>query len=130
MCLLFLEVSAGQWHSMNNQAIPLCSLKLHTYTQTASLIRLNGYEGSIASKLKKAIAGDMELCEKLLGIEENAKSLYNFSKSFVAIAAPSLEGKTQFAFILEKTRPLYFELLLVEIIEPNHHLILSRITLR
>ena len=34
----------------------------------------------------------------------------NFSGSFVALAAPSLEGKTQSAFVLRVVRPLYFPL--------------------
>lgn len=45
----------------------------------------------------------------LLGIDADNES-YKFSKAFIAIAAPSLEGKTQFAFLLKRIRPLYFAL--------------------
>ena len=85
-------------------------LALLKYILTARLIRSNGFENSIASKLEDIIAGDFELCKTLVGIEDSDRLRYDFSKSFVAIAAPSLEGKTQFAFVLEKARPLYFAL--------------------
>jgi hypothetical protein len=35
---------------------------------------------------------------------------YGFDKSFVAIAAPSMEGKTQSAFVFKDIKPLYFPL--------------------
>ena len=74
------------------------------------MIRSNGFENSIAEKLEKIIQGDFESCQTLVGLDDLDKSRYVLSKSFVSISAPSLEGKTQFAFVLEKARPLYFAL--------------------
>ena len=77
------------------------------------MIRSNGFENSISAHLENILAGDLELLKQLVGLTTNhgfLTSPYNFSKSFVAIAAPSLEGKTQLAFLLEKARPLYFSL--------------------
>ena len=47
--------------------------------------------------------------KSIIGLDIN-DSTYDFSKAFVTLAAPSMEGKTQFAFVLEKIRPLYFAL--------------------
>ncbi len=38
------------------------------------------------------------------------KSSIEFDTSFVALAAPSLEGKTQSAFVFRHNRPFYFPL--------------------
>ena len=68
----------------------------------------NGFERSVAANLEKIIADDFELCKNLAGL--SADSQIDFTKAFVAIAAPSFEGKTQFAFVLKEARPLYFSL--------------------
>ena len=108
MYFLFLEVFSRPLHNSQNQG--LASAALSKYIFTANLIRSNGYEGSVADKLEKVIAGDFDFCKTLVGIEDSDRLRYDFSKSFVAIAAPSFEGKTQFAFVLKKARPLYFAL--------------------
>lgn len=40
--------------------------------------------------------------------EEVVAGHYAFEKSFLALAAPSMEGKTQFAFVCREIKPLYF----------------------
>lgn len=57
--------------------------------------------------LESIIAGDFDTLRQIVGAEDDSM---DFSKAFVAVAAPSLEGKTQMAFVLEKVRPLYFTL--------------------
>lgn len=105
--ILFIEVIAEPFRSSENQK--LASTALSNYIKTASLIRSsNGYERSIAANLEKIIAGDFELCKNLAGMSANSQN--DFTKAFVAIAAPSFEGKTQFAFVLKEARPLYFSL--------------------
>lgn len=103
MYILFLEVFAKGWHCMNNQTLALKALS--KYVNTAILIRLNEYEGSVAAKLEKVIEGDLVLCRNLVGIDIPDHSRFDFSKSFIAIVAPSFEGKTQFAFVLKHVRP-------------------------
>ena len=61
MYFLFLEVFSRPLHNSQNQG--LASAALSKYIFTANLIRSNGYEGSVADKLEKVIAGDFDFCK-------------------------------------------------------------------
>ena len=82
---------------------------LKGYLDAAKLIRSNNFENSIADNLERIISGDFDLLRRLAGLGANDNT-YDLSKAFITLAVPSLEGKTQFAFVLEKVRPLYFAL--------------------
>ena len=80
---------------------------LKCYVDTAKIIRSTNYEGSVADKLECIIDGDFDLLKRQVGLKDD-DTTYDLSKAFITLAVPSLEGKTQLAFVLEKIRPLYF----------------------
>ena len=95
--------------SLNKDAEEASRSALKSYVDTAKVIRANDFENSVADKLEKIICGDLELLKSVIGLKAR-ENTYDLSKAFITLAAPSLEGKTQFAFVLEKIRPLYFAL--------------------
>ena len=87
---------------------------LRGFVDTAEIIRKYSYEESIASKVEQILLGNEDVLKELVDGLNSERVTYDFSKSFIALAAPSLEGKTQFAFLLKHVRPLYFALGAVE----------------
>ena len=65
------------------------------------------YNESFSSKLEKALKTPNEIIVNQF-IKEFHPQNINASTCFTALAAPSMEGKTQFAFSLRKVKPLYF----------------------
>lgn len=82
--------------------------KLEHYLNIAELVRSeSNFETMNVRKLEKYIL-DAGSCVRDLssGTDKN----YYAQNSFFALAAPSMEGKTQSAFIFKELKPLYFSL--------------------
>ncbi len=84
-------------------------VKFQEYVERAErIVRARTYRSSNMKKIDSFIADPNQF------LEDNRAALLlpnfqvNFDKSFVALAAPSLEGKTQAAFTLRSANPLYF----------------------
>lgn len=80
-------------------------IKLKNYLKKAESFTQLHYENSIASKID-ALITKLNKCAFSDNEDEDGDSC---NKAFVALAAPSLVGKTQLSFIL-KHRSLYFAL--------------------
>lgn len=79
--------------------------KLDHYLKVAAAFKTNLYNGSIASKIDDLIE-NLNRCSRN---DTNDSDGDNCQMSFVAVAAPSLVGKTQLSFMLNH-RSLYFPL--------------------
>ena len=79
--------------------------KLDHYLKVAAAFKANLYNGSIASKIDDLIK-NLNRCSRN---DTNDSDGDNGLMSFVAVAAPSLVGKTQLSFMLNH-RSLYFAL--------------------
>jgi hypothetical protein len=89
---------------INDFADEMALQSLNHYIKTASVIRADeGFEGSRVSKLEMYILKISECLREF----DYIPALNAFS-AFFAIAAPSMEGKTQSAFVFEDLKPLYF----------------------
>lgn len=82
---------------------------LREFCKTGKIIRETGYEKTMMSKIEKILCGDVEVLNDLLKAIEPFTD-ESLDGTFVALAAPSLEGKTQSAFVFEDILPLYFAL--------------------
>lgn len=60
-------------------------------------------------KLLEDVLQDRSIIRKY----SSTPKIYDYSTCFVALAAPSMEGKTQFAFVLSEVKPLYFPMSVV-----------------
>ncbi len=69
-------------------------------------------------------AAFFERNRSILTYNENFNQELSLNRTFLAIATPSLEGKTQTAFSLQDTNPIYFVMSAPkdskEIIQPTH----------
>jgi hypothetical protein len=86
---------------------------LNDYETIARMIRFdqNEYKKSKLHELEKLLY-DPHNYFHINRSSHNSDNL-DFSSCFVALAAPSMEGKTQSAFVFEDVRPLYFPLSIV-----------------
>lgn len=86
---------------------------MNDYEIIARMIRFdqNEYKKSRLYELEKLLYDPQNYFRKSRS-SHNSDNL-DVSSCFVALAAPSMEGKTQSAFVLEDVRPLYFPLSIV-----------------
>ena len=82
---------------------------LEHFIRSARLIRSAEYENSHLDKLDILLSDPQSFVSNYF---QNALSglIVDASRSFVALAAPSMEGKTQSDFVFTRVRPLYFVL--------------------
>ncbi len=76
---------------------------------TSKTIRADSFKGTPFDILETLLINKRQMCNNLFP-EIIANDKIDSDSSFFALAAPSLEGKTQSAFVLEKVKPLYFSL--------------------
>ena len=89
------------------------SRALEGFIKTALIIRkAPNFNNSKASVLDSVLSGNSVSLRNEVegGIYLDENSAETMVKTFFALAAPSLDGKTQTAFVLDKVRPLYFAL--------------------
>ena len=84
---------------------------MEEYIEKGELLVQSNYANSLACELENCII-DRTLIESKFETSERVK-LSSFS-CFTALAAPSMEGKTQLAFQFRRLKPLYFSLSVLE----------------
>jgi hypothetical protein len=80
---------------------------LQHFIRTSEIIRSDTgtYAASISSKIESSLSEMVPLINS-----QDHPNLYHSSRAFIALAAPSLVGKTQLAFNLRQKLPFYFVL--------------------
>ena len=74
------------------------------------IVRTGNYNNSIMKKVDEFVHNPSDFFESNRELLKWPNIEVGFDKTFVALAAPSLEGKTQTAFTLRSANPLYFPL--------------------
>ena len=84
---------------------------LNEFCETGEIIRTTNYEETMTCFIEKILLGDFDALNNCLKMKGNdILTEDSLDGTFVALAAPSLEGKTQTAFTLKNVLPLYFSL--------------------
>ncbi|NBO24522.1 MAG: hypothetical protein EBU93_04745, partial [Chlamydiae bacterium] len=81
---------------------------LREYIENAKKIMSCSYENSQYDILQKMLSNQQECCKQLFPSMFKEEKIISVESAFIALAAPSFEGKTQSAFITDKVKPLYF----------------------
>lgn len=86
-----------------------CIDELDEYIRLGALIRSQaGYNDSVIGRLENFLIRGRSAVEDYLGHDIFLIRRDSLQNAFYAIAAPSLEGKTQSAFVFGTVKPLYF----------------------
>ena len=102
MFLYFLEFEGND--ELSEGAIDA----LKAFVRVGEAIRKDtGFEGSFSKTLELILANSDQNIAELLLPELLGQSIVS-KGSFFAFAAPSMDGKTQFAFVFREVKPLYF----------------------
>ena len=88
---------------------------LGAFCETGRIIRSTDYNETVLCSIEKILSGDLNTLNSHLGRKHpDLLTDQSLNGTFIALAAPSLEGKTQSAFVFEDVLPLYFPLQISE----------------
>ncbi len=91
---------------------------LKSFVRTGKTIR-NGrtFSGSFYKKMEVFLRDRNRFGAEIFSAQ-SARSvvMYKYESSFLALAAPSMEGKTQFAFVCQDPKPIYFPISQVPVV--------------